>query len=109
LRKLSQRVKSGGVVGIIDLAPSDKVGIRPITHSYFRISDSGLQHWANITPEMKKMMHKSGFTEEEMKGYMSEAGLLDFEMIWLPNTVAMPMKNDQEVERRVFFARGKKQ
>jgi hypothetical protein len=61
-----------------------------------------------MTPEMKKMMHKSGFTDEEMKEYMSEAGLVDFEMVWLPEPVTMLMNDEQEMERRVFFARGRK-
>lgn len=56
---------------------------------------------------MRKMMHKSGFTDEEMKGYMAEAGLVDFEMIHLPEPVVMQMK-DAEVKRVVFFARGRK-
>ncbi|KIW09356.1 uncharacterized protein PV09_00254 [Verruconis gallopava] len=89
LRKLAQRVKPGGVVGIIDLAPSE-------------------EHWKHVTEEMRKMMHKSGFTEEEMKSYMEEAGLVDFKMVWLPEDVTMVLKNDEEVKRKVFFARGKK-
>lgn len=55
------------------------------------------------------MMHKSGFTNEEMKEYMSEAGLIDFEMVWLPEEVTMVMKSGDEVQRRVFFARGRRQ
>lgn len=57
---------------------------------------------------MRKTMHKSGFTEEEMKGYMNEAGLVDFEMLELPEPVVLKMKDDVTVERRVFFARGRK-
>ena len=53
-------------------------------------------------------MHKSGFTEAEMKAYMSEAGLVDFEMVHLPEPIVMVMKEGQEVERRIFFARGRK-
>jgi hypothetical protein len=54
------------------------------------------------------MMHKSGFTDEEMRGYMSEAGLVDFEMVWLPEHVTMVMKDGEEVPRRLFFARGRR-
>jgi hypothetical protein len=57
---------------------------------------------------MKKMMHKSGFTREEMEGYMSEAGLEDFEMRDLPEGVTMVFKNGDEVERRVFLARARR-
>lgn len=56
---------------------------------------------------MRKIMHKSGFTDEEMKGYMTEAGLVDFEIIHLPEPVVMKM-HDAEVKRNVFFARGRK-
>lgn len=58
---------------------------------------------------MKKMMHKSGFTPEEMKKYMLEAGLEDFEIRSLPDSVKMVFKDGAEVERRVFFARGRRQ
>jgi len=57
---------------------------------------------------MKKMMHKSGFTVEEMEGYMHEAGLVDYEMRPLPEGVTMVFKNGDEVERKVFFARGRR-
>lgn len=50
-------------------------------------------------------MHKSGFTADEMEGYMREAGLVDFEMRWLPEPFTMPMKG-VDVERTLFFARG---
>jgi hypothetical protein len=57
---------------------------------------------------MKKMMHKSGFTAAEMEGYMQDAGLVDFEMTSLPEPVKMVFKDGAEVERRVFFARGRR-
>ena len=53
-------------------------------------------------------MHKSGFTEDEMKEYMQEAGLSDFGMVHLPEPVVMVMKDGAEIERRIFFARGRK-
>ncbi len=71
-------------------------------------ADTRKQHWAHIPAEMKMMMHKSGFTDEEMKEYMSEAGLVDFKMVWLPEPVTMLMNDEQEVKRRVYFARGRK-
>lgn len=53
------------------------------------------------------MMHKTGFTEEEMRGYMSEAGLIDVEFLSLEGKVVWMMKG-KEVERGVFFARGRR-
>lgn len=54
------------------------------------------------------MMHKSGFTPEEMQGYMNEAGLVDYDYRPLSESVTMVMKDGEEVERRVFFARGRR-
>jgi hypothetical protein len=57
---------------------------------------------------MKKMMHKSGFTEAEVREYMTEAGLVEFKMVHLPEPIVMVMKDGHEVERWIFFARGRK-
>ena len=53
-------------------------------------------------------MHKSGFTPDEMEDYMRDAGLVDFEMRPLPEGVKMVFKDGEEVERKVFFARGRR-
>ncbi|TID16009.1 hypothetical protein E6O75_ATG09067 [Venturia nashicola] len=88
LQKLGARVKKGGVVGIVDLIPD-------------------LDHWNSLTDEQKSMMHKTGFSEEEMRGYMSEAGLVDIDFLPLENKVIWMMKG-KEVERELFFARGRR-
>jgi hypothetical protein len=56
---------------------------------------------------MRAMMHKSGFTTEEMKEYMSEAGLRDVEVMPLSATVVMQI-HGEDLERNLFFARGRK-
>lgn len=53
------------------------------------------------------MMHKTGFSEEEMRGYMIEAGLIDIEFLPLEEKVVWMMKG-REVERGLFFARGRR-
>lgn len=52
-------------------------------------------------------MHKSGFVEEEMKGYMAEAGLVDFALVELGEPVVMEI-HGKDITRRLFFARGRK-
>lgn len=52
-------------------------------------------------------MHKTGFSEEEMRGYMSEAGLVDIEFLPLEDKVVWMMKG-KEVDRKLFFARGRR-
>lgn len=52
-------------------------------------------------------MHASGFTEEQMAGYMKEAGLVDFAFMWLPEKTYMEIQGIKE-ERSIFFARGRK-
>lgn len=52
-------------------------------------------------------MHVSGFTEEEMARYTKEGGLVDFGFMELPDSVYMKMKEQQQ-ERTIFFARGRK-
>lgn len=52
-------------------------------------------------------MHKTGFTEEEMRGYMVEAGLVDIAFLPLEEKVQWMMKG-KEVERSLFFARGRR-
>ncbi|KAE9992811.1 hypothetical protein EG327_007735 [Venturia inaequalis] len=67
----------------------------------------GKRHWNSLTDEQRKMMHKTGFSEEEMGGYMSEAGLVDIDFVPLSDKVVWMMKG-KEVERGLFFARGRR-
>jgi hypothetical protein len=60
-----------------------------------------------MTSEMASMMHKSGFTPEEMTEYMNEAGLVDVEFMPLSQNVVMQI-HGEDLERTMFFARGKK-
>jgi hypothetical protein len=60
-----------------------------------------------MTAEMRAMMHKSGFTVEEMKQYMSEAGFVDVEVMPLSSNVVMQI-HGEDLERTLFFARGRK-
>jgi hypothetical protein len=53
------------------------------------------------------MMHKTGFTTEEMHEYMTEAGLVDIEFLPLEENVVWEMKGNQ-IERGLFFARGRR-
>jgi hypothetical protein len=53
------------------------------------------------------MMHKSGFTPEEMREYMTEARLVDIEFLELEEKVIMQMKG-KDMERGLFFARGRR-
>ena len=64
-----------------------------------------LQHWHFLSEDMKKMMHKSGFTEEEMQRYAKEAGLVDYQFVKLSKPVVMVI-GGEEVEKELFFARG---
>jgi len=66
-----------------------------------------MQHYNSLTPEMRAMMHKSGFTKSEMQEYMAEAGLVDVEFLPLEKKVVMQMKG-KDVERGLFFARGRR-
>jgi hypothetical protein len=52
-------------------------------------------------------MHKSGFTAEEMEGYMHEAGFEDVEVMPLTSNVVMQI-HGEDLERSLFFARGRK-
>lgn len=54
------------------------------------------------------MMHKSGFTEEEMQGYMREAGLVDAELLPLEQKFVMQIREGVDLERKIFFAKGRK-
>jgi hypothetical protein len=56
---------------------------------------------------MRASMHKSGFTEEEMRGYMAEAGLVDVDVVALDEPVVMQI-HEKDITRRIFFARGRK-
>jgi hypothetical protein len=53
------------------------------------------------------MMHKTGFSAEEMHEYMTEAGLVDIEFLPLEEKVSWEMKG-KAVERGLFFARGRR-
>jgi len=86
LQTLSKRVKKGGVVGIIDILP----------------------HGDAFPEDMRAMMHKSGFTEQEMQQYMEEAGLVDVAFLPLEENVVMKIK-DKDVEKEMFFARGRRE
>ncbi|KAF2667649.1 S-adenosyl-L-methionine-dependent methyltransferase [Microthyrium microscopicum] len=88
LRRLGERVKSGGVVGIVDLV----------------LKSDALDH---MDEHQKKHMHVSGFTHDQMRMYMAEAGLVDFEMVVLKEPIVMPIRGER-TEREVFFARGRK-
>jgi hypothetical protein len=59
-----------------------------------------------MTAEQLTMMHKSGFTIDEMKGYMAEAGLVDVEVMPLAEKVVMEI-HGKNLEREIFFARGR--
>ena len=66
------------------------------------------QHLDNKTPDgMRHIMHKSGFSKDEMCGYMREAGLVDVRFDVLPETVHMEI-HGRGSERQVFFASGKR-
>ncbi|KAF2421240.1 S-adenosyl-L-methionine-dependent methyltransferase [Tothia fuscella] len=88
IKGLGERVKVGGTVGIVDLF-------------------GGRTHDDALTTEQKAQMHKGGFTEEEMKGYMEEAGLVDIALVELSEAVVMQM-HGKDIARRIFFARGRK-
>jgi hypothetical protein len=52
------------------------------------------------------MMHRSGFTTEEMKEFMAEAGLVNVEVMPLAEKVVMQI-HGEDLERELFFARGR--
>jgi SAM-dependent methyltransferase len=145
LKKLSERVKPGGRVGIVDLFPKEGVSSKPHhAHSsppqtsscWFawlfpahqcrhqqaqsqgtatqqnpttdgRHSCHYQQHLGNLPEPMMGIMHVSGFTEEDMKKYMEEAGLVDVQFLALPDKVYMEIQG-QETDRSMFFASGRR-
>jgi SAM-dependent methyltransferase len=84
LSRLTERVKPGSVVVVIDLLPFNR-----------EISD---KHEAGHT------IHSHGFTEADMRALMEGAGLVDVEFSLLKEEVGM----GEGGVHKVFFARGRR-
>jgi len=87
LQRLTERLKPGGVLLIVDLT-----------------GDHPMQREGH---QAMKTMHKGGFEEEEVRQLFEGVGLMEFGFETLPETMRMK-RGERKFEREVFVAKGRK-
>ncbi|KAG9529953.1 S-adenosyl-L-methionine-dependent methyltransferase, partial [Aureobasidium melanogenum] len=107
ISNLASRLKSGGVLFIVDWLPKDVSPAEHIGSQHAHPSSDSKETDTEEWKKMQKTIKTNGFTENDMRTFFERAGFGEFGFVVLEEGFVLQM-NGKEVKKTGFIAKGRK-